>query len=298
MRVGFIGIGRMGYPMARNLIKAGHQVIAYNRTRSRAEALKDDGASIADTPADACKGDVVITMLADDSAVEQIVFGDKGLFSALTPATVHLSMGTISIALSERLKEAHLKAGCPYVAATVFGRPDAAADAKLFIIAAGPERYVSKCQPLFEVMGQKTFIVGQNQPSANVVKLSGNFLIASVIESLGEAFALIRKYGVDSEQFLEILIGTLFSAPIYKTYGGIIAQEKYEPAGFKLHLGLKDIRLALAAAEGLAVPMPTASLIRDNFLTAIANGHSELDWAALALICAENAGLKRERGNE
>jgi 3-hydroxyisobutyrate dehydrogenase-like beta-hydroxyacid dehydrogenase len=295
MKVGFIGLGNMGQAMARNLCKAGHSVTVYNRTRSRAEELKADGAIVADRPTDACRGDVVITMLADDHAVEEVVLGDGGFISALTPETIHISMSTISVALSKHLAEAHSKAGRIYIAATVFGRPDIAAAAKLFIIAAGLTDAVKRCTPVFDALGQGTFVVGENPHASNVVKLSGNFLIAAVIESLGEAFALIRKYGIDPERYLEILTNTLFSAPIYKTYGGIIAQERYEPAGFKLPLGLKDVRLALLAAEESEIPMPTASLIRDHFLSAMARGYRELDWAALALVCAENAGLEQRQ---
>jgi 3-hydroxyisobutyrate dehydrogenase-like beta-hydroxyacid dehydrogenase len=200
-------------------------------------------------------------------------------------------MSTISVALSQRLQEAHTQAGSAYAAAPVFGRPEAAAAAQLFIVAAGPREAIERCHPLFEAMGQRTFIVGEDAPAANLVKLTGNFLIASVIESLGEAFALVRKWGVDPSQYLEILTSTLFSAPVYKTYGSLIAQEKYTPAGFKLPLGLKDLNLALAAAEAVAAPMPVASLIRDHFLTAIARGYRELDWSALARITAEDAGL-------
>jgi 3-hydroxyisobutyrate dehydrogenase-like beta-hydroxyacid dehydrogenase len=295
MKVGFIGLGNMGQAMARNLCKAGHTVTVYNRTRSRAEELRAEGAIVADTPADACRGDVVITMLADDHAVEEVVLGDGGFISALTPETIHISMSTISVALSEHLTEVHSKSGRTYIAATVFGRPDVAAAAKLFIIAAGPTEAIKRCTPILDVLGQRTFVVGNNPHAANVVKLSGNFLIAAVIESLGEAFALIRKYGIDPERYLEVLTNTLFSAPVYKTYGDIIAQERYEPAGFKLPLGLKDVRLALLAAEETEVPMPTASLIRDHFLSAMARGYRELDWAALALVCAENAGLERSQ---
>lgn len=295
MQVGFIGLGNMGQAMARNLCKSGHSVTVYNRTRSRAEELKADGAIVADTPADASRGDVVITMLTDDHAVEKVVLGDGGFISALTPETIHISMSTISVALSEHLTEAHSKAGRTYIAAPVFGRPDVAAAAKLFIIAAGPTEAIKKCKPIFDAVGQRTFVAGKNPRDANVVKLSGNFLAAAVIESLGEAFALIRKYGIDPERYLEILTNTLFSAPVYRTYGGIIAQERYEPAGFKLPLGLKDVRLALLAAEETEVPMPTASLIRDHFLSAMARGYRELDWAALALVCAENAGLERRQ---
>jgi 3-hydroxyisobutyrate dehydrogenase-like beta-hydroxyacid dehydrogenase len=233
----------------------------------------------------------VITMLADDHAVEAVVFGPDGVVAALRPNSTHISMSTISVALSDRLSEAHKLAGQRYVAAPVFGRPEAAAAAKLFIVAAGADEDIQRCQPLFDAVGQKTFNIGEKQSSANVVKLSGNFLITSVIESLGEAFALIRKSGIDQYRYLEILTSTLFSAPVYKTYGALIADEKYEPAGFKMSLGLKDIRLALAAAEAQAVPMPVASLVHDHFVSGVAQGQGDSDWSALARLAAKNAGL-------
>ena len=295
MDVGFIGLGNMGQAMARNLCNAGHSVTVYNRTRSRAEELKAHGAMIVDTPADACRGDAVITMLADDRAVEEVVLGESGFLSALTTETLHICMSTISVALSEHLADAHSEVGRIYIAAPVFGRPDAAAAAKLFIIAAGPTEPIKTCQSIFDALGQRTYFVGKDPHWANVVKLSGNFLVAAVIESLGEAFALIRKYGIDPDRYLEILTDTLFSAPVYRTYGGIIAQERYEPPGFKLPLGLKDVRLALLASEETETPMPAASLIHDHLLSAMARGYRELDWAALALVCAENAGLERRQ---
>jgi 3-hydroxyisobutyrate dehydrogenase-like beta-hydroxyacid dehydrogenase len=200
-------------------------------------------------------------------------------------------MSTISVTLSDRLAEAHRNAGQAYVAAPVFGRPEAAGAAKLFVVAAGPEAELKRCQPLFDAIGQRTFIVGDKPSAANLVKLSGNFLLTAMIECLGEAFALTRKGGVDPHAYLEILTNTLFSAPAYKTYGTIIADQKYEPAGFKMALGLKDIRLALAAADALATPMPVASLVHDHFLSGVAQGAGDSDWSALARLAATNAGL-------
>jgi 3-hydroxyisobutyrate dehydrogenase-like beta-hydroxyacid dehydrogenase len=230
-------------------------------------------------------------MLADDSAVEAAFFGDGNGLSALGQGAVHISMSTISVALSDRLAEAHRSAGQAFVAAPVFGRPEAAAAAKLFVVAAGPQTELARCQPLFDAIGQRTFIVGDKPSSANLVKLSGNFLLAAMIECLGEAFALVRKGGVDPHSYLEILTNTLFSAPAYKTYGTIIANQQYEPAGFKMALGLKDIRLALAAADALATPMPVASLVHDHFLSGVAQGAGDSDWSALARLAAVNAGL-------
>lgn len=291
MDVGFIGLGHMGQAMARNLLKAGHRVTVYNRTRSKAEALAAADAQVADRPDQACRGDAVITMLSDDEAVEGIVFGSGNILAALGRGKAHISMSTISPALSDRLAEAHGKAGQIYMAAPVFGRPEAAAAAKLFIIAAGDASAIARYQILFDPMGQRTFVVGDKPSSANLVKLAGNFLIASMVESLGEAFALMRKSAIAPELFLDILTNTLFPAPVYKTYGTMIAAEKYAPAGFKLSLGLKDMRLALTAAEAKAVPMPLASLVRDHFLEGVAQGDGDADWSALARVSARNAGL-------
>jgi 3-hydroxyisobutyrate dehydrogenase-like beta-hydroxyacid dehydrogenase len=291
MDVGFIGLGRMGRAMARNLLKAGHRVVVWDRTRRRAEELRDEGAEIADTPAGACKGEIVITMLANDDAVEEVVLGSGHVVSALRQNAIHLSMSTISVALSEALTEVHYAAAQHFVAAPVFGRPEAAAAAKLFIVVAGEPEPVDRCKPLFDDLGQKTFIVDQFPSKANLVKLSGNFLVASVIECLGEAMALIRKSDVDPQRFLAILTGSLFAAPVYETYGELILEEKYQPPGFTMPLGLKDIRAVLAAAEAKNVPMPVASLVRDHFITGIARGKADFDWAALARVAEENAGL-------
>jgi 3-hydroxyisobutyrate dehydrogenase-like beta-hydroxyacid dehydrogenase len=291
MDIGFIGLGHMGSGMARCLLKAGHRLTVYNRSRDKAEKLAAEGAVVVDCPGDACRGDAVLTMLADDGAVEGVTFGEGNILASLGQNTIHVSMSTISVALSDRLAQAHGKAGRAYIAAPVFGRPDAAAAGKLFIVAAGPAKAVARCQPLFDAMGQKTFELGEKPSAANLVKLSGNFLITVVIESLGETVALTRKAGIDPHKFLDILTGSLFGAPIYKTYGGIIADHKFEPAGFKMTLGFKDNRLALAAAEALAVPLPLASQIHDHFLTAIAQGHGHRDWSALAQVAAKNAGL-------
>src|ERR1700716_3657703 len=275
MDVGFIGLGHMGTPMARNLLKAGHRLTVYNRTRSKAEALAREGAQVAERVADACRADVLITMLSDDAAVEGVVFGDGGALYALGRNAIHISMSTISVALSDRLAAAHGKAGQGYVAAPVFGRPEAAAAAKLFIIAAGADATLARCQPLFDAMGQETFVISAKPSEANLLKLTGNFLIASMLERLGEAFALVRKSGIDPLRYLHILTSTLFSKPVYRTYGSIIAEQKNPADGFKMSLGLKDMRLALAVADATTVPMPVASLVRDHFMEGVAQGGGE-----------------------
>ena len=290
MKVGFIGLGRMGAGMAANLLKAGHDVTVYNRTRAKADALVALGAKAAASVADACRGDAVITMLADDDAVEGVAFSDGGIAGSLSAGAIHISSSTISVALSERLEAAHVNAGQRFVAAPVFGRPDVAATGQLFIVAAGAPDAVKAAASLFDAIGQKTFIISETPKAGNLVKLSGNFLSASVIEAVGEAMALIGKAGVDRRQYLDILTSTLFDAPVYKTYGGLIIDGKFEPAGFAAPLGQKDIRLTLAAAEDLRVPMPLASLLRDRFLTLLAHGGDRLDWSAIGQLAAKDAG--------
>jgi 3-hydroxyisobutyrate dehydrogenase-like beta-hydroxyacid dehydrogenase len=291
MNVGFIGLGHMGVGMAANLLKGGHRVTVYNRTLAKAEPLVAQGARLAASISDACEGDAVVTMLADDEAVERVAYGDGGIIHRLPPRAVHISCSTISVALSRRLSEAHAKAGQRFVAAPVFGRPEAAAARRLFVVAAGEPGAIEAAFPLLEAIGQRTFVVSDTPQAANLVKLSGNFLIASVIESLGEAMALVEKGGVDPRRYLEVLTSSLFDAPIYKTYGGLIAAGRFEPAGFAAPLGHKDIRLALAAAEDLRVPMPVASLLRDRFLTLLAHGGEHLDWSAIGRLPAADAGL-------
>lgn len=290
MRVGFIGLGKMGSGMAANLLKAGHEVTVYNRTAAKTELLVAQGARAAADIAGACRGDAVVTMLADDNAVESVTEGEGGLVASLPRGALHISSSTISVALSERLTAAHATAGQRFVAAPVFGRPDAAARQELFVLAAGTEEAIAAAQSLLEAMGQRVFPVADTPPAANLVKLSGNFLIASIIEALGEAMALVAKGGVDRERYLDILTGTLFGAPVVRTYGGLIARRQFQPAGFAAPLGQKDIRLALAAAEGLRVPLPIASLLRDRFLTLLSHGGDELDWSAIGQLAARDAG--------
>jgi 3-hydroxyisobutyrate dehydrogenase-like beta-hydroxyacid dehydrogenase len=290
MKVGFIGLGHMGAGMAANLLKAGHDVTVYNRTRMKIEPLVAQGAKAADSVSDACSGDAVITMLANDDAVESVVFSDGSIIGSLLAAAIHISSSTISVALSERLEAAHAKAGQRFVAAPVFGRPDVAAAGQLFVVAAGAPDAVKAAAPLFDAIGKRTFVVSETPKAANLVKLSGNFLLASVIESLGEAMALMGKAGIDRRQYLDILTSTLFDVPVYKTYGGLIADGQFEPAGFAAPLGHKDIRLTLAAAEDLRVPLPLASLLRDRFLTLLAHGGDKLDWSAIGRLAAKDAG--------
>ena len=293
MRIGFIGLGQMGAGMAASLLRAGHEVAVYNRTAARAAPLVAEGAKAVASISEASRGEAVVTMLADDGAVESAVLGEGGIIHSLRAGALHVSSSTISVSLSEKLAEAHAGAGQRFVAAPVFGRPDVAAAGRLFVVAAGEEQAVSAAAPLLDAMGQKTFVVSETPKVANLVKLSGNFLIASVIESLGEAMALVAKGGVDRARYVEILTSTLFTAPIYKTYGGLLASGTFEPAGFAAPLGQKDIRLVLQAAEALRVPLPLASLLRDRFLTLLAHGGDKLDWSAIGDLAAQDAGLVR-----
>jgi 3-hydroxyisobutyrate dehydrogenase-like beta-hydroxyacid dehydrogenase len=292
MRIAFIGLGHMGSGMARRLIAAGNDLTVFNRTQSRAEALRPLGATVADTPGDAAAhAEVVITMLADDHAVEDTVFSPGGVLARMPSDAVHASMSTISVAMSHRLADAHREKGQHYLAATVFGRPDAAAAGKLFVIAAGAADQIARCQTLFDALGQRTFNVGTEAPNANVIKLAANFMITAVIESLAESFALARKHGIAPRTLLDVFTNSLFTAPVYNTYGNILVDEKFEPPGFRLPLGMKDNTLVLEAAQAANVPMPLASLVHDHFVTAMATGLGDSDWSAIAAVSYRNAGI-------
>src|SRR5256714_15618618 len=292
MKVGFIGRGSMGLPIARHVLQAGHTTIVYNRTRSRADALKPLRPTVADSPAEAARGvDVLVTMVADDAALEEVMLGASGALSALAPGAIHVSMSTISPKLSRARAERHRTAGQEYVAAPVFGRPEAAEAKKLWIVVAGPAPAIERCRPLLDAMGQGVVVTGDDPGRANVIKLAGNFLLAGAIEAMGEAFALVRKYGVAPADLLEIVNGRLFRSPIYENYGKLIADERYQPAGFKLRYGLKDVRLVLGAADEVAAPMPLASLIRDRSRSGAARGCGDLDSAGVARIASADAGL-------
>jgi 3-hydroxyisobutyrate dehydrogenase-like beta-hydroxyacid dehydrogenase len=300
MDVGFVGLGAMGRPMARNIAGAGHQVTVYNRTRERAEAVVDV-ASIAASLADLAQDHaLVVTMLSDDAAVEEVAFGrpdeggqvTPGLVAALPEDALHVSMSTISPALSKRLEQAHRAAGQRYLAAPVFGRPEAAEARKLWVVAAGRQEDIDRAQPVFEAVGAGSTIVGQEPWQANVVKLAGNFTIAAMIETLGEAFALARKSGVEVKTFLDVINSAVFKSPIYGSYGTTIAEARFDPPGFRLRLGLKDVRLALKVADEANVPMPFASVLHDQMLALVAAGGGELDWSSFARLAAERAGLQ------
>jgi 3-hydroxyisobutyrate dehydrogenase-like beta-hydroxyacid dehydrogenase len=290
MDIGFIGLGHMGKAIAANLVRAQHTVRVWNRSPAPVRELVGQGARAAESPAEAARGEFLVTMLANDAAVRSVLL-DQGGLAAAAPGLIHLNLATISVALAAELAELHRQRNVGYVSAPVFGRPDVAAAGKLNIVVAGDPAAIARALPVLEVIGQKSWPVGDRPELANAVKIAGNFMIASAIETMGEAVALTRAHGVPAGRFLEILTNTLFASPTYKGYGAMIAAERYQPAGFPMPLALKDIRLALSAAEAHNVPMPFASVLRDNLMQAIATGGAENDWGGLAQLAARRAGL-------
>jgi 3-hydroxyisobutyrate dehydrogenase-like beta-hydroxyacid dehydrogenase len=291
MTIGFVGLGNMGAGMARNLLRAGHTVSGYNRSREKAEALAGEGLRVASSVAEACRdAEVVFTMLADDTAVEAVVFAEDAIAASLDQGAAHISSSTLSTALSRRLAVEHAQRGQVFVSAPVFGRPEAAEARKLLVVAGGTADQVERFRPLFDAIGRQVFVAGTEPWQANALKLCGNFTIASMIETFSEAFAVLRKAKVDPHVFLETMVA-LYGSPVYASYGGMIADEKFEPAGFALPLGYKDVRLVLELAHEVKAPMPAASVIRDQLLAALADGQARQDWSSVSRVAARNAGL-------
>jgi 3-hydroxyisobutyrate dehydrogenase-like beta-hydroxyacid dehydrogenase len=296
-RVGFIGLGRMGTAMATNLVQGGRKVIGFVRGSARLKELSALGVEPTLDITDLFDCAVVISMVPDDSAAHEVVFGrdpphgSVGLSSGLAPGAVHLSMSTISTRAASELAVEHARVGQSYVAAPVFGNPDAVKAKELFIIAAGAAGDIERCQSIFDLLGQRTFVVGPDPATANLIKLAGNVMTAMTVEMLGEVLALARKRGVDPEHLLDILTATMFGSRAHKIYGKKIAAQLYTPGGFVFPLALKDVRLALAEADAANVPMPSVSVVRDRLITGIARGYAGLDWSALGLLAAEEAGL-------
>jgi len=291
MKVGVIGLGAMGSGLAESLLRAGHEVLVWNRSPSPLEPLRAKGAHAVDAPADAFAADAVVTMLANDEAVREVVL-DGGLLRHADGGTVHVMSATISVALAKELEEVHAKERVALVCAPVLGRPDVAEKGELNVLAAGAPAALAKVQPVLEAIGRKTWILGEQPHKANVAKLGVNYMIAATIELLAEIFAFTEKSGLDPKVFFEMATNTLFAAPAFKTYGGLILERNFEPAKFKLELGLKDVRLALAAGEAAEVPLPFASVLRDNFLDAVAHGAADKDWAAMSEVSFRRAGLR------
>ena len=290
--IGFIGTGMMGQPMARNLLRAGFALKVFNRTAQKTQALAAEGAQAVPTAAAvASEGGIVVTMLANDQAVEETAFGPNG-FGPRLRGGLHISMSTIAPAAAERLAALHREHGSRYLAAPVFGRPDAAAAKKLWICVSGEAAAKERARPLFDAMGQGVFDFGDRPGAANVVKLSGNYLILAATQAMAEAFTLAEKNGIARTAVADLFGSTLFACPVYQAYGKFVAEENYEPARFKLALGLKDIGLVLDAGRAAEVPMPIASLLQQRMLSAMAKGRRDLDWSAIALSVSEDAGLK------
>ena len=291
MNIAYLGLGNMGAAIVRHLLEAGHQVTVFNRTRERTMAVAEAGARVANTPAEAARGaDVAFSMLADDAATEQVVFAEDGLAAGLAPGAIHVSNSTISLAMARRLSSEHQARGQFYVSAPVFGRPEAAAAKRLLVVAAGEETVLQRVKPLLDAIGRGTMVVGSQPWQANAIKLCGNFMIMSLIETFAEAFATLRKADVDSHLFLEVM-NELFASPVYKNYGGILADRRYLPVSFLLRLGLKDANLVLDAAQEVGAQMPLAELVRDKMVAALEQGMGEWDWSSFAEIAAQKAGL-------
>lgn len=291
--IGFIGLGNMGEPIAANLLSAGFQVRVYNRTASKAAPLVQKGAKLVSSPADvAVSGGIVMTMLADDHAVEEVCLAEPSFVEKLGPGGVHVSLSTILPATARSLAEHHKKHGVQYVGSPVFGRPDAAAAKRLWICISGPADAKKRVEPITAAIGQGVFDFGEDAGSANVAKLCGNFLIASAIDALAEALTLGEKNGVKPAELADLFGKTLFSCPVYQGYGKVIASKKFQPAGFRLVLGLKDVNHVLETAASSDTPMPLASLLHDRLIAEVAKGRGDFDWSALALNVTENAGLK------
>lgn len=290
MSIGFIGLGAMGLSMARNLLRGDAPVAVWNRSPGPADTLAGEGAKACASAAEAARADVVFSMLADDGAVRAAVL-DGGVLDAMPAGSVHVNMATVSVAFAKELAARHAERGIAYVAAPVLGRVDVAAAGKLNILAAGPAAEIDRVQPLLALMGQKTWRVGEAAEQANAVKLAVNFNLACAIEAMAESVALVRAHGIDGADFLGLLLQTMFTGPAHQAYGKMIAEDRYTPAGFKLTLGLKDVRLALEAGDATQVPMPFASVLRDSLLDAVAHGDGGLDWASLAKVAARRANL-------
>ncbi len=291
MKTGFLGLGRMGAGMAARLLAVAPDLKVYNRSAQATRVLAEQGATVAREVADFADCDLVFTMVADDAAERDLTLGAGGLAETLPAGAIHVACSTIGVDCARALDAAHRQQGQSYLSMPVFGRPDAAAAGKLFLVAAGPAAVFDAIAPHRERLGQRSFLLGAQPEQANLAKLSGNYLIATVIESLGEAMALVEKGGIDRHAYLELLTSTLFDAPVYRNYGKLIADRQQRPAGFALPLAQKDLRLVLAAAEALAVPLPFSGPLRDRFLHLAAQGYGDLDWSALGVAAAEAAGL-------
>ncbi len=291
MDVGFIGIGRMGSVMVANLVRAGHRVRAWdNSPDAVANIAKIKGVESAGNAKNAFAGDAVISMLPNDDAMRS-VFLEGGVLLASSTPTIHINMATASVECTDELVAEHSKRGITYISAPVFGRPEMAAERNLNIMAAGDASAIGKVQPLFDALGKKTWRLGDVPHNANVAKISGNLMVACMLEAMGEVSALSRAYNMSAPDVLNVIVGSLFDVPIYRIYSSLIGEQKFTPPGFDMRLGLKDTKLALAAGEEVNVPLPFASVLRDNYLEALAHGGEKKDWSAISTVTARRAAL-------
>jgi 3-hydroxyisobutyrate dehydrogenase-like beta-hydroxyacid dehydrogenase len=293
MKVGFIGVGRMGTAMARNLMKAGHNVLAWDVSAASLERIKHDGAAVAGSAGEAFSGDAVISMLPNDAAMRATFIAGDVLPAGSSNPPIHINMATASVDCASDLAEAHAAKGVPYLSATVYGRPEMAAERNLNILAAGDPALIQKVQPLFDAVGKKTWNLGSDPRNSNIAKIAGNLMVACMLEAMGEAAALARAYKMSPETVLETIVGSIFDVPVYRIYGGLIGRRQFEPAGFDLRLGLKDAKLALYAAEEVNLPLPFASVLRDNYLDALAHGDEKKDWSAISQVAMRRASLEK-----
>lgn len=291
MQVGFIGLGNMGAAIAGNLLRAGHELLVWNRTAEKARSLVEAGAVPAPSPKAAAGRRIVFTMLADDAALHEVLQGENGLLAGLPPGGLHISLSTIAVSTADAMAKMHAAHGQRLLCAPVFGRPDTASAAKLMIVASGDPSDLESAQPLLGAVSRRVFYVGEKHSAASLVKLCGNFMILSSIEAMGEAMALADKGGIPKAQLVEILAGALFDSPVYRNYGSILAEERFNPAGFAATLGLKDMRLVGQASDALRVPMPLLSVLRNHLLQTIAQQGEDIDWSAIGRTIARNAGL-------
>jgi 3-hydroxyisobutyrate dehydrogenase-like beta-hydroxyacid dehydrogenase len=291
MKIGFIGLGNMGAAIAANLVRARHQVTVWNRSAAKTEGLIRLGAVAALTPKAASEGEAVLTMLADDAALEAVISGVQGVLEGLRPGSLHISLSTISVATAERLARLHAERGQRLLCAPVFGRPEAAAAAKLFVVAGGKKADLDSVKTLFDAISQRVFHISETPSAANLVKLCGNFMILAAIETMAEAMTLAEKGGVSKKQLLDVLTGTLFDSPVYRNYGAGLVEGRFKPAGFAAPLGLKDMRLVGYSAEALRVPMPVLNVLRDHLLQTIAMQGEDVDWSAIGRTIEMNGGL-------
>jgi 3-hydroxyisobutyrate dehydrogenase-like beta-hydroxyacid dehydrogenase len=293
MKIGVIGLGRMGRGIAGRVLGAGHDLAVYNRTSGKDADLVAAGARSVASIALACEQrDVVVTMLADDAALDAVALGAGGVRDSLPVGAIHMVMGTHGVGIVRALTAAHAAAGQTLVAAPVLGRPDAAASGQLGIVAAGPAEALQRCKPLLDVIGRRTFEAGASPDAATSIKLANNFMLGCAVQAMGEAYSLVRRFGVAPQVLHDVMTEGLFSAPAYKVYGKIMADEAYDNVGFTTRLALKDMSLVLAAGDMARVPLPSASLLRDRLLAAIAHGDADRDWAVLAREQARPAGLE------